>query len=118
MTKADDILVFFCVSAFFAGLIIAVATLPVKAETHIHPSLPARGVVRIGPSFRFPGSHLKGREETRRPRAPSRPAPLPVCTGPDFQKAFFFFLFFSAHLQTKPAVKGYSLKDSAALAAR
>jgi hypothetical protein len=34
MTKADDILAFFCVSAFFAGLIIAVATLPVwtKAE--------------------------------------------------------------------------------------
>jgi len=29
MKKADDILVFFCVSAFFAGLIIAVATLPV-----------------------------------------------------------------------------------------
>jgi hypothetical protein len=29
MTKADDILAFFCVSAFFAGLIIAVATLPV-----------------------------------------------------------------------------------------
>jgi hypothetical protein len=29
MTKADDILMFFCVSAFFAGLIIAVATLPV-----------------------------------------------------------------------------------------
>jgi len=29
MTKADDILAFFCVSAFFAGLVIAVATLPV-----------------------------------------------------------------------------------------
>jgi len=29
MTKVGDILMFFCVSAFFAGLVIAVATLPV-----------------------------------------------------------------------------------------
>jgi len=29
MTKVDNILMFFCMSAFFAGLVIAVATLPV-----------------------------------------------------------------------------------------
>jgi hypothetical protein len=29
MTKVDNILLFFCMSAFFAGLVIAVATLPV-----------------------------------------------------------------------------------------
>jgi hypothetical protein len=29
MTKVENILVFFCMSAFFAGLVIAVATLPV-----------------------------------------------------------------------------------------
>jgi hypothetical protein len=29
MTKVDNILMFFCMGAFFAGLVIAVATLPV-----------------------------------------------------------------------------------------
>jgi len=29
MTKVDNILMFFCISAFFAGLVTAVATLPV-----------------------------------------------------------------------------------------
>jgi hypothetical protein len=29
MTKIDDILMFFCVSGFFAGVVVAVTTLPV-----------------------------------------------------------------------------------------
>jgi hypothetical protein len=29
MTKVDDILMFFCVSGFFAGVVVAVTTLPV-----------------------------------------------------------------------------------------
>ena len=29
MTKVDDILMFFCVSGFFAGIVVAVTTLPV-----------------------------------------------------------------------------------------
>jgi hypothetical protein len=46
MTKADDILAFFCVSAFFAGLIIAVATLDEGRKTPIprprlYPAVPA-----------------------------------------------------------------------------
>jgi hypothetical protein len=29
MTKVDDILIFFCVSGFFTGIVVAVTTLPV-----------------------------------------------------------------------------------------
>jgi hypothetical protein len=35
MTKVDNILMFFCMGAFFAGLVIAVATLPVSRRPRL-----------------------------------------------------------------------------------